>query len=81
MGKKSLYVITQTIVGLVSHSIDTYVIGYTESKDRAESVLKNEHDYMTKLGYEMLLTTTGWEITYKSEYVLCKYNVKIVYSL
>lgn len=81
MEKKTFYVVTQTIVGLISNSIDTYVIGYTECKDRAESVLRNEHDYMTKLGYEMLLTTTGWEITYKSEYVLCKYNIKIAYSL
>lgn len=81
MEKKSLFIVTQTIVGLVSHSIDTYIIGYSESKDIAEGILRDEHDRMVKLGYDMLFKHTGWEMSYKSEYVVCKYQIKIAFSL
>ena len=81
MEKKSLFIVTQTIVGLVSHSIDTYIIGYSESKDIAERILRDEYFNMVKLGYDMLVRHTGWEMSYKSESVVCKYQIKIAFSL
>ena len=81
MERKSLYVVTQTIVGLVSHSIDTYVIGYTDDQIVAERILRDEYDRMVKLGYDMLFNITGMEMSYKSEYVACKYQIKIIRSL
>ena len=30
MAKKSLYVVTQTVVGLITQSVDTFVLGYSE---------------------------------------------------
>ena len=81
MEKKSLFIVTQTIVGLVSHSIDTYVIGYSENKDVAERILRDEYANMVKLGYDMVFKHAGWEMSYKSEYVECKYQIKIALSL
>lgn len=78
MKKKGLYVITQTIIGLVSHSVDTNVIGLTKDKDVAKRILREEYDRMAiKLGNEYLFETTDWEVSCKSEYVVCKYQIKI----
>ena len=81
MEKKSLFIVTQTIVGLVSHSIDTYVIGYSEHKDVAERILRDEYTNMVKLGYDMVFKHAGWEMSYESLYVKFKYQIKIVQSL
>lgn len=81
MEKKSLFIVTQTIVGLVSHSIDTYVIGYSENKDVAERILRDEYVHMTKLGYDMSFSPAKWMMYYESEYVKCKYQIKIAISL
>ena len=81
MEKKSLFIVTQTIVGLISHSIDTYVIGYSEDKDVAERILEDEYVNMVKLGYDMLFKRSVWQMSYKSQYVACKYQIKIAISL
>ena len=81
MGKKSLFIVTQTIVGLVSNSIDTYVIGYSENKDVAERILRDEYVHMTKLGYDLSFSPSNWTMSYESEYVKCKYQIKIAISL
>ena len=81
MEKKCLFVVTQTIVGLVSHSIDTYVIGYSEDRDVAERILQDEYVNMVKLGYDMLFKRSTWEMSYKSQYVACKYQIKVAISI
>lgn len=81
MDKKSLFIVTQTIVGLVSYTIDTYVIGYSENKDVAERILRDEYVHMTKLGYDISFNPTNWVMYYESEYVKCKYQIKIAISL
>lgn len=81
MEKKSLFIVTQTIVGLVSNSIDTYVIGYSENKDIAERILRDEYVRMTKLGYNMSFSPADWMMYYESDYVKCKYQIKIAISL
>ena len=81
MEKKSLFIVTQTIVGLVSHSIDTCVIGYSENKDVAERILRDEYVSMTKLGYDLSFSPSNWTMYYESEYVKCKYQIKIAISL
>ena len=81
MEKKSLFIVTQTIVGLVSNSIDTYVIGYSENKDVAERILRDEYVHMTKLGYDLSFNPSNWTMYYESEYVKCKYYIKIAISL
>ena len=52
MANKTLYVVTLTDVGLVSQSVDTFVLGYLEELDDVESYLKNEYDSLCKLGYD-----------------------------
>ena len=36
MAKKSLYVVTQAVVGLVTQSVDTFVLGYSEELNDAK---------------------------------------------
>ena len=81
MEKKSLFIVTQTIVGFVSHSIDTYVIGYSENKDVAERILRDEYVHMTKLGYNVSFSLANWMMYYESEYVICKYQIKIAIGI
>lgn len=81
MKKKSLYVVTQTVIGLVTHSVDMFVIGYSEDKDIAERWLRDEYIRMEKCGYRMKFENAGWEMSYKNEYIENKYNIKITVSL
>lgn len=52
MEKKSLYVVTQTIVGLATLSVDTYPIGHTEDLYVAKKLIEDEVHKLMKLGYE-----------------------------
>lgn len=71
MEKKKLYVITQTIVGLDTLSVDTFPIGHTENLYIAKKLIEDELDKLLKLGYK----NSRFEFTkrgfiYKSDYVV-----------
>lgn len=71
MEKKSLFVVTQTIVGLDTLSVDTFVLGYSEELEGAESILKYKYDKLCEMGYEQKLFKHGkWTWCYKSERVI-----------
>lgn len=55
MVKKSLYVVTQTVVGLATQSVDTFVLGYSEKLNNAKSILKTEYNRLCGLGYDIEL--------------------------
>lgn len=52
MEKKILYVVTQTVVGLATLSVDTYPIGHTEDLCVAKKLIENENNKLLALGYE-----------------------------
>lgn len=71
MEKKKLYVVTQTIVGLATLSVDTFPIGHTENLYVAKRLIENEFDKLLKLGYEnsrFEFTKRGF--VYKTDYVV-----------
>lgn len=72
MVKKSLYVVTQTVVGLATQSVDTFVLGYSEKLNDAKSILKQEHNRLCKLGYDIELFDLDRCKLY------CKYETLIV---
>lgn len=74
MAKKSLYVVTQTVVGLVTQSVDTFVLGYSEELDDAKSILKEECNIHRNLGYDIELFDLDRCKLY------CKYETLIVKS-
>ena len=51
MANKTLYVVTQTVVGLVTQSVDTFVLGYLEELDDVKNFLKNKYDRLCNMGY------------------------------
>lgn len=78
MEKKSLYVITQAVLGRFSQTVDTFVLGYSETHDEAVSFMKNEYDRLCKLGYEpsrFSRNQRGW--VYKDEYVISTVEIHI----
>ena len=82
MTKKSLYVVTQTVVGLVTQSVDTFVLGYLEELDDVKNFLKNKYDRLCKLGYD----TSRFEHTkigliYKSDYVINKFEIHVATNI
>lgn len=71
MEKKNLYVVTQTIVGLATLSVDTFPIGHTEDLYIAKKLIEDEFDKLLKLGYEKSrfeFTKRGF--IYKSDYIV-----------
>ena len=52
MEKKTLYVVTQTIIVLDTLSVNTFSIGHTENLYVAKKIIENEVDELLKLGYE-----------------------------
>ena len=82
MANKTLYVVTLTDIGLVSQSVDTFVLGYLEELDDAKNYLKNEYDSLCKLGYD----TSRFEHTkigliYKSDYRIKKYEIHVATNI
>lgn len=55
MAKKILYVVTQTVVGLVSQSVETSVLGYSEELNDVTSILRQEYNRFSKSGYDVEL--------------------------
>ena len=74
MAKKSLYVVTQAVVGLVTQSVDTFVLGYSEELNDAKSILKTEYNRFCKSGYDIELFDLDRCKLY------CKYETLIVKS-
>lgn len=71
MEKKTLYVVTQTIVGLHTLSVDTFSIGHTEELYTAKKLIEEEFNKLLKLGYEQSrfeFSKRGFR--YKSDYVI-----------
>ena len=82
MINKTLYVVTQTVVGLVTQSVDTFVLGYLEELDDVKNFLKNKYDRLCKLGYD----TSRFEHTkigliYKSDYVINKFEIHVATNI
>ena len=82
MAKKSLYVVIQTVVGRVSLSVETFILGYSEELNEAKKLLKNKYDRLSELGYDTSRfehTKRGW--MYKSDYVINKFEIQIATSI
>ena len=82
MASKTLYVVTLTDVGLVSQSVDTFVLGYLEDIDDVKNFLKNKYDSLCKLGYD----TSRFEhskigLIYKSDHVINKYEIHVATNI
>ena len=82
MDKKSLYVVTLVIVGRVSLTIDTFVLGYSETHDEAINLLQNEYDRLCKLGYEpSRFSHNKWGWIYTGCYVISKVEINIAKAI
>ena len=82
MASKTLYVVTLTDVGLVSQSVDTFVLGYSEELDDAKNFLKNEYDSLCKLGYDAsCFEHTKIGLIYKSDYRIKKYELHVATNI
>ena len=71
MEKKILYVVTQTIVGLHTLSVDTFTIGHSEKLDVAKKLIEDEFNKLLELGYEQSrfeFSKRGFR--YQSDYVI-----------
>lgn len=78
MEKKSLYVVTQAVLGRFSQTVDTFVLGYSETYDEAFGLIQNEYDRLCKLGYEpsrFSHNQRGW--VYLGEYVISTVEIHI----
>ena len=82
MAKKSLYVVTQTVVGLVTQSVDTFVLGYSEELNDANSILKQEYDRVCKLGYDIeLFDLDRWKLYCKYETLIVKAEIHVATNI
>lgn len=71
MEKKKLYVVTQTIVGLDTFSVDTFPIGHTENLYIAKKLIEDEFNKLLKLDYKKSrfeFTKRGF--IYKTDYII-----------
>ena len=82
MANKTLYVVTLTDVGLVSQSVDTFVLGYLEDIDDVKNFLKNKYDSLCKLGYDTSrFERTKIGLIYKSDYRIYKYEIHVATNI
>ena len=72
MRKKNVWVVTQVIVGRVSFTVDTYVIGWFHSLNEAKRFIEEEYKKLYKLSSNEPSTISRNDrgLTYKSEYVI-----------
>lgn len=71
MKKKNVWVVTQVIVGRVSFTVDTYVIGWFHSLNEAKRFIEEEYKRLYKLSDEpSTISRNDWGWTYKSEFVI-----------
>lgn len=82
MAKKSLYVVTQTVVGLVKQSVDTFVLGYSEELNDAKSILKEEFNIHRNLGYDIeLFDLDRWKLNCKHETLIVKAEIHVATNI
>lgn len=69
MGKKSIFVVTETIVNFKKKSVDTFVKGISEELDGAHSILTfSKETLIRKDGFdESLVSDFSWGWAYKSK--------------
>ena len=71
MKKKILYVVTQTVIGLKTLSVDTYPIGHTNDLYVAKKLIEDECNKLINLGYKKShfeFTKRGF--IFKSDYII-----------
>ena len=82
MAKKSLYVVTQTVVGLVTQSVDTFVLGYSEELNDAKCILKEEYNIHRNLGYDIeLFDLDRWKLYCKHETLIVNAEIHIAKNI
>lgn len=79
MGKKSFFVVTETIVNFKKKSVDTYIKGISEELDGAHSILAfSKETLIRKDGFEeSLVHDFKWGWAYESEYCTIKDEILI----
>ena len=79
MGKKSFYVVTETIVNFKKKSVDTFVKGISEELDGAHSILAfSKETLIRKDGFdESLVHDFKWGWDYESKYCTIKDEILI----
>ena len=82
MGKKSVYVVTQTVVGIATQSVDTFVLGYSEELNDAKSILKKEYERLCKLGYDIeIFDLDRWKLYCKHETLIVNAEIHIAKNI
>ena len=82
MGKKSVYVVTQTVVGIATQSVDTFVLGYSEELNDAKSILKEEYNRVCKSVYDVeLYDLDRWKLYCKYETLIVKYEIHVAINI
>ena len=78
MEKKSLYVVTETIVNFKRKSVYTFIKGISEELDDALSILSSSKETIIEDGFEKsLISDFKWGWIYKSEYSIVKDEIII----
>ena len=79
MGKKSFYVVTETIVNFKKKSVDTFVKGLSEELDGAHSILAfSKETLIRRDGFEeSLVRDFKWGWAYESECCTIKNEILI----
>ena len=78
MEKKSLYIVTETIVNFKRKSVDTFIKGISEELDSAHSILAFSKERLIKEGFDKsLVSDFKWAWAYKSDYSIIKDQILI----
>ena len=71
MEKKSVWVVTNVVIGRVTLSVDTYALRWFDDLDEAKRFLEDKYRSLCEQGYEPSRFTfryMGW--TYKDDYIV-----------
>ena len=78
MEKKSLYIVTETIVNFKRKSVDTFIKGISEELDSAHSILAFSKESLIKEGFDKsLVSDFKWGWAYESECCTIKNEINI----
>lgn len=78
MGRKSFYVVSETIVNLKKESVDTFIRGISEELDSAHSVLELSKEDLIRNGFDKsLISDFEWGWVYKSDSCIIKDEINI----
>ena len=71
MEKKSVWVVTNVVIGRVTLSVNTYALRYFDDIDEAKRFLEDEYRSLCKQGYEPSKFTFSYMgLTYKDDYMI-----------